>query len=207
MTPPPRAAVTSVTAALLAFASFIAGCGDPNKSVISTSPMEADVFQIVKFFPAQMWQRRALNDVNPNGFVVTVYLISGKTQKGAFGDGTINVELRVARHDDKGRKTYEPVHAWSLDPDQALPYRVKREAILGWSYMLHLFWPDDADVLGKEVSITLSYERSDGATVRTRPHHNRVPIYDMDAYRAEQQARQQKQASANQKTETAKKEE
>jgi hypothetical protein len=157
--------------------------------------MESDVFQIIKFFPAQMWQRRRLEDVNPNGFVVTVYLISGKTQKGAFGDGTIRIDLHAAEYDDKGLKRYVPVHAWELDPDQALPYRVKREAVPGWGYMLHLFWPDDVDVLGKEVSITLSYERSDGGIIRSRPHHNRVPIYDMDAYRTQQASRAQTQPS------------
>lgn len=183
------------TAVLLAAGFQLGGCAAPTQHPAGTTELTSDIFQIVKFFPAQMWQRRRLDDVNPNGFVVTVYLISGKTQKGAFADGTIRVEMNVADYDDQRKKRYLPAHTWALDPDQAMPYRVKREGVLGWGYMLHLFWPDDVDVLGKEVSITLSYERSDGGTIRARPHHNRVPIYDTDAYRAQESDRTETQPS------------
>lgn len=185
----------ALTSAALVIGSLLAGCANKKENSITTSPMEADVFQIIKFYPAQMWQRRRVDDLNPNGFVVTVYLISGKTQKGAFGDGTIHVDMHVAQYDKAGMKTFVPAYSWSLDPDQALPYRVIKEGAIGWGYMLHLFWPDDVDVLGKEVSLTISYTRSDGRVIRSRPHHHRVPIYDVDAYRADQAARAKQQKS------------
>jgi len=158
------------------------GCGAPRNDP-QRGPMAPDIFKIVKFFPASMWRDFDPADANPEGFQMTLYLISGKTDKGAFGDGTIQVDLHAATRDAEGRKKYEPVKRWSFAPADAFPFRVKEQSVMGWGYQLYPNW-GDADVLGKEVRINVSYVRGDGKVIQSRPTFRTVPIYDMDAYLA-----------------------
>lgn len=170
-------------AVLFVLMAGVPGCEQPQLPAAATTPVASDIFTIVKIFPLDMWRSYEPANINPGGFKFTLYLISAKTQKGAFGDGTIKVDLYVPELDEQGRKQYHLAKSWSFAPDEAMPFRIKQRAQMGWAYQLYLNW-GDADVLGKEVRISVSYVGGDGRVIRSRPVERRVPIYDPDAYRA-----------------------
>ncbi len=111
---------------------------------------------------------------NPDGISVLLYLISGRTGKGAFGDGVIHATMYAVNKTRDGRRQREKVHEWCLEPDQAYPYRIKEEFAVGWAYGLRLCW-GDADVLGKDIMLEFEFERPDGTIIKSQPRSLRVP--------------------------------
>ena len=114
------------------------------------------------------------DDANPGGLQINLFLGSGSSDKGVYGDGTIEINMyrTVARRD--GRKARVLVKKWEFDPEQALPYLLRRPTAFGWGYGFRLNW-GDADVLGKEVMLVTRFIRPDGQIVAGQPKHLKVP--------------------------------
>lgn len=185
-TPSIRALLAAIVVALA-----VAGCQDEKgelkgfeqKPKAPSEALASDIYAIYKFFPQDMWRKKDATDGNPDGFNVTIYLVSGETKKGAFGDGIIKVTMDIVADGPDGLKEYMPVQTWEFSPEEAKPFRTTRPAIGGWAYQLYLFWDPDVDVLNKEIRISISYVRTDGKEILSRPTHRRVPVFDAEAYR------------------------
>jgi len=105
-----------------------------------------------------------------------LYLVSAKTRKGAFADGLIRVKLYRVDRDGPGQERRHLVHVWEFTPEQALPYRALRRTYLGYGYQLHLRWPEDCDVIGKEICVVVEFVRPDNKVISSRPKFMRVPL-------------------------------
>jgi len=145
---------------------------------IARVPLDPDIVQVKKFFEISPWLSFDPNDSRkPGGFKVVVYLISAKTQRGAFGDGVIHIVMSLAETDpnDPRAKHFREVRRWSYDPQQALLYRAKKKTVLGYGYQLRCNW-EDTDVLGKEIAIHVEFERKDGRILTSQPNYLRPPM-------------------------------
>jgi hypothetical protein len=137
--------------------------------------MHADIYKVVKFFPAQPWLSfDQAGDPNPEGFKVTVYLISSATREGEFADGVIHVRLWLGEAAGQGSSGAPVLKEWRLSPEDALPYRVVKRSFLGHGYQLRLDWGPQ-DLLGKPIRIQIDFERNDGGVILGQPHELRVP--------------------------------
>lgn len=106
-------------------------------------------------------------------FVEAVYLI-GPDSLGAFGDGTIRArvyELVAAG----GDTTPTLLKEWPFDVDQAMPWRARRRTVMGWGYKLPLLWNDELNLRGKQIRVTISFERVDGKVFHSGKKDFRVP--------------------------------
>ena len=163
---------------LLAGVPPLGGCVRPEPNV-ATMPGETDVIAVKKFYAPVPWLSfDEAGDANPEGFKVTLYLVSARTDKGAFGDGDIIVSLY--EYDPRpASRTYQPrppelFKQWVLDPAAVLPFRAKRPTFLGYGYQLRLNW-GDIDILGKTISINIDFRRRDGRLIRGQPQSFQVP--------------------------------
>jgi hypothetical protein len=160
------------------------GCGpqagisvDPMRQhPIAKVPLDPDIIRVVKFFSISPWINFDPNNSRkPGGFAVeALYLVSARTERGAFGDGIIRVIMTAVDRDEKGKKVVREVQRWSFDPEEALPYRLKEKQVLGYGYQLRCNW-GDADVLGKEIAIRVEFERRDGRVITGQANHFLVP--------------------------------
>ena len=149
----------------------------PGQSVADV-PLRQDIVQVKKFYPGNPWLSfDEAGDPNPEGFKVNVYLVSAASSKGAFGDGDIIVTMysypesgpdRAASSEPKLEKQ------WVLTPEDSLPFRARRETVMGLAYGLRLNW-GQADVLGKNVSVHITFQRRDGKLIKAQPRTFRVP--------------------------------
>jgi len=106
-------------------------------------------------------------------FVEAVYLI-GPDSLGAFGDGIIRA--RTYELATVGRETTPTLlKEWSFDVDQAMPWRARRRTVMGWGYKLPLIWGDELDPRGKQIRVTISFERIDGKVFHSGKKDFRVP--------------------------------
>jgi hypothetical protein len=167
-----------VASLLLAGVPLLGGCLESKPSVAAMAG-DPDIVAVKKFYSQTPWLSfDEAGDRNPEGFKVTLYLISARTGKGTFGDGDIIVSLY--EHDpqraSRGSEPPPPVLAkqWVLDPAAALPFRAKRQTYLGYGHQLRLNW-GDTDVLGKTIAINIDFRRRDGRLIRGQPQFFQVP--------------------------------
>jgi len=108
---------------------------------------------------------------DPEGFGVVVYLASSQTGKGVFTEGQLHVEMYRWQGAGKDRAR-ERVCDWT-QPLEKLP-RAKRETVQGWAYAPQFYW-GDADVLGRDIDVVISYLSPSGRVVRAVTKPLRVP--------------------------------
>lgn len=158
--------------------ALVCGCGGPRSyKSVADMPLESDIAQVKKFYSASPWLSfDEAGDPNPEGFKATVYLISARTGKGAFGDGDIEVTIYSHPRSSGEGAGAEPIleKQWILSPESAMPCRAKSEQVMGFGYGLRLNW-GDTDLLGKTVSVHIDYRRTDGRLIRSQPKWLRVP--------------------------------
>lgn len=164
--------------------SPLAGCNEstqprplfsPAQTRPASSPQAGahdDVYKVVCFYPPNMWQSfDAAGDRNPEGFVFVMYLLSQKSDKGVYADGTLHVDLFCIDHLPDAPPRRSLVQNWSVHTSE-LPRR--KETRLGAGYQPSLYW-GDADVLGKEVQIVVRFESASGKVLQSQTVHKRVP--------------------------------
>jgi len=168
----------------------LAGCGRPLAALgrpggaaklsveqVERARLERDIVAIAPHYNPYPWLLFDVTNPRPQGFKIdALYLISAKTGKGVFGDGIIRVKMYRVERDEAGAGKRTLVHVWEFDPQAALPYRCVRRTVLGYGYQLHLKWPDDCDVLGKEISVVVEFVRRDGKVIRSHPKSFIVPL-------------------------------
>lgn len=172
---------TTLAAIAVMVAALPAGCNQNwiqekrDKEVLYSTSTETNVTQVRCYFSTNPWLSfDEAGDPNPEGFKVTLYLISGSTGRGVFADGTVHVELFEIPQGATGYEQYRLAHEWYLEPNDVFPYRVRKKTVLGWGHQLRLNWKD-ADVLGKEVAVRVSFTRRDGRTVKGQTKFLKVP--------------------------------
>lgn len=111
-------------------------------------------------------------DPNPGGFGFTLYLESHKTGEGVLADGTLRAKMYIIDRDPRDQPVRTPVQEWSVPLDR-VP-RSKKPSVMGWAYVPQFAW-GNADVLGKEVEVVVSYEAPDGRIVRGQTKRLLVP--------------------------------
>lgn len=153
--------------------------GMVSKNPIAKVPLDPDIVAVKKFLSTVPWISFDPNNRNkPGGFKVLVYLISSKTQRGAFGDGIIRIVMSLAQRDETGKKVYREIRTWTYDTKQAFPYRMKKKnPVLGYAYGLRCRWePEDDIVLGGEIAIRVDFERKDGMVLTAQPNILKPPL-------------------------------
>jgi hypothetical protein len=108
------------------------------------------------------------------GIVIGGLYLEGPKVKGVFGDGIIRPKLFVAYRDENGKKQWKLAKKWSFDVEEAMPFRAKKEKLYGWGYSLFLNW-GDLNLAGREIRMTVDFERRDGRIVRSGKKDFRVP--------------------------------
>jgi hypothetical protein len=109
------------------------------------------------------------------GIVIASLYLGGPNHLGVFGDGIIRPRVYVL---DTGKKDPEPpqlVKEWSFEPEEALGFRSKKRTMVGYGYRFHLFWDDDLDLAGKDIRMTVVFERRDGMLIHSGRKEFRVP--------------------------------
>ncbi len=148
---------------------------DPQVREAMNVPLDPDIIRVHTLYGNNIFMSfDSAGDVNPEGFRVTYYAVSSQTRKGAYGDGLIRIKLFVVRHPPDQAPVGELVKTWEYTPEQAMGWRVKKQAIGGWPYEFFLNW-GDADVYGQEIRIVPEFVRKDGAVVRGSPKSLKVP--------------------------------
>lgn len=132
-----------------------------------------DVVSIVQFWSQQPWLRE---DARTLGFRVPTYFISAVTEKGVFVNGTIFVwlyELGPATAEGEQRI---PLQQWEFTPEQAMGFRVRKEALGGYYYGFVLKWDPALRLERKRLEIQFGYERvSDKKLILSRPKQLQPP--------------------------------
>jgi hypothetical protein len=109
------------------------------------------------------------------GVVIRALYLEGRKYKGVFGDGVIRPKLYVQMRDERGAARWQVAKEWSFTLAEALPFRSKRETMLGYGYRFHLPWGDDLDLTGREIRMVVEFERKDGRVVASDKKDFRVP--------------------------------
>lgn len=154
--------------------------GAPNPSAaqrdVSLPGDDPNIIGVRKFLSQDPWlsfNREGVREAD--GFKATVYLESGTSGKGAFGDGILRVVMYSVQRDRRGaEETLTREYRWDLTPMQSTPWRAKRPTRLGNGYGLRLSW-GSADVHGKEIELVFQFIRRDGSIVTAEPQRLRVP--------------------------------
>ena len=168
----------------LALAVLCAGCetagkrdakGGERSRIDSTNvKTRDDIVQIVQFWNQPYWLQTS---ERVSGFKVTVYFVSGETEKGAFVPGTILVWVYELTPTGRGGYERKLVHGWEFNQAEALAMRVNKLAVGGYFYGFPLQWPRELSLEGKQVEIQFGYERvADKQLVLSSPRRFRVPI-------------------------------
>lgn len=189
---PTRALQPGLWAAGLVFsgmtllAALAAGCqpqpqgGQPGQRLtpaqLANMRLEKNVTGVAAFYaPYSPW---IWNDDRSKviGLAINALYLTGPNSLGVFGDGAIQPRIYVLEG-PPGPAAEKPrlVKEWSFDPQQALPWRANKRTALGWGYGLRLIWGDELDLAGKEVRITVSFERSDGKIFHSGQKDFEVP--------------------------------
>lgn len=135
---------------------------------------DSDVVAVYTYYDSEPWLRDV--DGLVVGFKVRAYIASGRTDKGIFVPGDIEVTASLLRPRRGGGFLREPVHEWRFSEAEARGFRVRKPSILGESYGLVLRWPPDVDLSGRRVEIQVSYQRSDGVMIKGPPRALSVPL-------------------------------
>lgn len=146
------------------------GCATPS------SMDRPDIIRVSTFYNSQrLW----LNFDNPptdvpQGLKFTVFLTGTQSELGVFGDGTLHMDMFRIDYNPDGEPTRTPVRHWSFNTQEAMPYRGKRPTRYGQGYGFRIPW-GDVNVHGKEIQVTVSFERLDGTIVHGQPKGLKVP--------------------------------
>ncbi len=143
---------------------------------VRNAPLESDIVNVYAHYNLFPWLQFDPTDPRPQGFMISsLFLVSARTSKGAFADGVITVKLYRVDRDEQRRQTRTLVHTWQFDPRQALPYRAVKRTVVGQGYQLHLRWPDDLDLVNREIVAIVEFTRLDGKVIRSAPKFLKVP--------------------------------
>ncbi len=137
-------------------------------------PLEKNITSISVYYdPYNPWIR---NDDRSKiiGLVLNALYLRGPDSLGAFGDGVIRPRLYVLEMVD-GKETPKLAKEWSFDVDQAMGWRSKARTVQGWGYGPRLLWKDELDLHGKQIRVTISFERTDGMVIHSREKDFPVP--------------------------------
>ncbi len=138
-------------------------------------PDDPNVIAVRKFISQEPWltfSRDGSRD--PEGFKATVYLESGSTGRGVFGDGLLRVVLFIVDRAADGTERLTPMKQWQFTPEQSFPWRAAKRTWLGWGYGLRLPWTG-IDPCGREIQLVFEFVRRDGQAVVSEPVRLRVP--------------------------------
>ncbi len=152
-----------------------AGTGPGDQNRIDSTKIETrdDIVQIVQFWPQNPWLQ---NSERVSGFKVTVYFVSGETEKGAFVPGETMVWVYELVPTARRRYERKLVHVWEFNQAEATALRVNKLAVGGYYYGFPLQWPREISLEGKQIEIQFGYERvSDKQVVLSSPRRFRVP--------------------------------
>lgn len=160
---------------LITFAFAQTGCHGPRGRGDGQSvapPQDTDIYKVICFYSPNMWQSfDEEGDLDPEGFAFVMYLISKKTDRGAFVDGTLHIRMYTLDKQPDGSRKRNLVGNWSQPAGDA-PQRAR--TLLGNSYQPTIHW-GDIDVLGRSVQIVAEYESPTGRVVRGQTHETKVP--------------------------------
>jgi hypothetical protein len=179
-----RGSRASLAGVALALTVLCAGCATPGKrdptggeqARIDSSNVKTrdDIVQIVQFWNQPYWLQ---DSERVSGFKVTVYFVSGETEKGAFVPGNILVWAYELTPNARGGHERKLVHGWEFTEAEAMAMRVNKVAVGGYFYGFPLQWPRELSLEGKQVEIQFGYERvADKQVVLSSPRRFRVPI-------------------------------
>lgn len=174
-----RIARLALTASLML---ACAGCSEARWNELKSSghqpavvPEDPNIIGVRKIISQEPWLSFSPDGLREvDGLKMTLYLESGTTGKGAFGDGTIRITLYSVEQTGESSERLKREYRWELTPLQSLPWRAKDSNRLGWGYGLRLPWKG-VDVSGKEVEIVAQFERRDGQMLSAEPIRLRVP--------------------------------
>jgi hypothetical protein len=149
--------------------------GDQRQGDIDPTQIETrdDIVQVIQFWPQWPWLEEANRVV---GFRVTVYFVSGQTEKGAFVPGNIFVWLYTLEPTPEGGRERKLAHLWEFDQRESMGFRVAKRAIGGYFYGFPLAWPKELDLEGKQIEIQFGYERLNKKVILGSPKIYRVPV-------------------------------
>ncbi|HPF39939.1 MAG TPA: hypothetical protein P5081_12180 [Phycisphaerae bacterium] len=157
------------------------GPGPAKEPTITIVPEteRADIVQVANFVPTNPWLIFDPLDGKIDGFKCNIYLGANHEGKfkGFFGDGTIVVQMFADVGKDEAKSDMKLAHTWELTPDDAYPWRARKQTMLGWGYGLRLQWPKELELGGRKIAILVSYRRTDGRMISSsKPTVRRVPI-------------------------------
>jgi hypothetical protein len=146
-----------------------------NQNVIDPTKIETrdDIFQIIQYWAQMPWLHAGDRIV---GFKVTVYFVSGATEKGAFVPGTIFVWVYDLAPTADGRRERKLVHMWEFDEAEAVGFRVTKRAAGGYYYGFPLTRPRELALEGNLLEIQFGYERTDERLILSEPRQFRLPV-------------------------------
>lgn len=152
---------------------------DPYKMTVEeveNAPLESNIVKVHTHYSLFPWLQFDMTDPRPQGFMISaLFLISGKTGEGVFGDGLITVKMYRVDRNPPQRETRTLVQTWQFTPKQALPYRAVRKTVVGKGYQLHLRWADDLDLANREIMIVVEFTRRDGKVISSGAKFFKVP--------------------------------
>ncbi len=170
----PTIAAIVAGVALTGCATFLGDGASPEQ--IARAPTESDIVEVVAIYNPFPWLFSPDDDASRAvGIRIrSLFLISGKTKKGVFGDGTLRMTLYGVQHPPGSRPVREKLYEWQFDKVQAVDSRVAKKTWMGYGYMFDLAWPEEMDLAGREIALGIDYIRTDGKLVRERPKYFQV---------------------------------
>ena len=151
-----------------------AGAATPEQ--VAQMPLEPNVVSIATYYtPYNPWLWTP-DRSRVRGIIINAFYLGGPKNLGVFGDGVIRPTMYLLDTSQQSKQPPRLLKEWSFDPNQAMPFRAKKQTAMGWGYgRLPLVWGDELDLGGKEIRITVSFERRDGAIVHSGKKDFRVP--------------------------------
>jgi hypothetical protein len=152
---------------------------DPYKMTVeevARAPLERDIVEVHTHYNLFPWLQFDPVDPRPQGFMVSaLFLVSGKTGKGVFADGTIAVKMYRVDAGEQGRETRTLLQTWEYTPQQALLYRAVKRTVVGEGYQLRVCWRKDLDLVDRQIVTVVEFTRLDGKVIRSGAKFFKVP--------------------------------
>lgn len=150
--------------------------GDPTPDEVARM-LEPNVLGVSCFYdPLNPWIWNSQH-MQVRGVRINALYLRGPNYTGVFGDGVIRPRLYVLTRDEQGKQEYRLLKEWTFDVNQAMPFRAKRRMTAGWGYALFLDW-GDLNLTGRNVRLTINFERTDGVVISGSKKDFRVPKPD-----------------------------
>jgi len=132
-----------------------------------------EILAVKTFYDLKPWLTfDSRHGPNPDGLKFNLYLISQRTGRAVHTVGNLGATLHTLHYDRDGNCQRTLACQWRHDL-RDVP-RTRKEFQVGWVYQPRLWW-GQADVLGKEVELTVWYEAPDGRRVVGRTKTLQVP--------------------------------